>query len=196
MAGSSELLAHRNKAGSHCGVFLSFVALGRQRGGQSLQLACQPVSLVNPASPDQRETLSQRRTQAAVRSTVKISNANNVGWAERLLGPRLQWVHCRLAPCAGTKPRGWRNVTIADRKGPGLRYFLQTAPPAGHWLYYTRARGGPYRSIGKREIWEEEIPSAAVRSWGKGEAAFPGAILCEPNRGYSVLFPDRGTMWK
>lgn len=99
---------------------------------------------------------------------VKITKANNVRWAERFLDPQLQWVHCCLAPCAGTKRRGWRNVVITNRKGPEIIYparaappprdffqpdtnpynlhnFLQRAPPAGNWLYDTQDCGGPYK---------------------------------------------------
>lgn len=66
---------------------------------------------------------------------VKISNANNVRWRERFLGSQLQWVHCLLAPCAGTKHRGWRNVTIIAgimcpaRAGPHVTSFRQTLTP-------------------------------------------------------------------
>lgn len=60
---------------------------------------------------------------------VKITKANNVRWAERFLDPQLQWVHCCLAPCAGTMRRGWRNVVITNRKGPEIIYPARAARP-------------------------------------------------------------------
>lgn len=61
-------------------------------------------------------------------AVIKISNGNDVRWEERFLGPGLQWVHCKLAPYAGTQHCGWKNVTITDRKGPGIMYPARAGP--------------------------------------------------------------------